>query len=783
MKRRVAPNVGCWAGLWLLLALSSATASVEGDEDLRRAYARAEALLPWNIGAELYGVDIQPNWIGTTDQFWYRLTNVAGSEFVLIDAARNTRRAAFDHARLAQSLSRLVAKPFTAQQLPFTSFEYREGLQRIRLSVDGRSVECDLIDYACAQRSAPQALLPGEMQSPDGNWAAFVREHDLYVRSLRDDRQIRLTEDGAEHYGYGQWPESHLLSVTAKLSGQTRPVRVLWSPDSKKLVSYRVDERAVEPMPFVQWVPEEGYGSRPKVHWARVPLPADERVTTASLVIFELLPAADAPVRRIDVQAEPIPVNYDLVGNGSWWGQLWWDAASRRVYHVREERGFRDVSIHVTDASTGVSRVLLQETGPTYVVIDAPMLPRGMSGTRLHWLSSRSGWQHLYRYDLQTGKLLSQVTDGDWHVQRIEHVTSGEGWVYFTAGGRESNLDPYYLQLYRARPDGSRIERLTPEDSFHEVSFSPSGRYFVDRHSRADLPPTTVLRRADGRLVRVVEQADIRALMSRGWQKPERFKAKGRDGVTDIYGTLFRPSNFDAGKRYPVLDDIYGGPQGTYADPRFSAGSPLAELGFINVRIDGMGTPGRSKAFHDVSYGEGFAEAGGLEDHIAVLRQLATRYSYMDLDRVGIYGHSAGGYASTRALLDHPEFYKVGVSSAGSHDQRLYLMEWGERFIGRPAWNPAAYQLQANSQHVQKFQGKLLLAHGALDDDVPIVNTMQLVDALIAANKDVDLLIIPGVNHGGMGRHPYFIRRRWDYFVRHLMQRQPPAGYEIGAKQ
>lgn len=740
--------------------------------------------MPWNIGPELHGVNISPNWIGATDQFWYRLTSVGGSEFVLIDAARNTRRAAFDHARLAQSLSQLMAKPFTAQQLPFSSFEYRDGLQRIRLSLDGHSVECSLIDYVCAQRAAPQALLPGEVQSPDGRWAAFVREHDLYVRSLRDDRQIRLTEDGAEHHGYGQWPESQLLSVTVKLSRTVRPARVLWSPDSKKLVSYRVDERAVEPMPFVQWVPEEGYGARPKVHWARVPLPADERVTTAKLVIFELALAEDAPVRRIDVAGEPIPVNYDLIGSDSWWGgQLWWDASSRRVYLVREERGFRDVSIHVTDASTGASRVLLDETGLTHVASNATQLPLGMTATRLHWLSSRSGWQHLYRYDVQTGKLLSQVTDGDWHVESIQHVAAGEGWVYFTASGRESNLDPYYLQLYRAWPDGSRIERLTPEDSFHEVSFSPSGRYFVDRHSRVDLPPTTVLRRADGRLVRVIEKADIRALTNRGWQKPERFKAKARDGVTDIYGTLFRPSNFDAAKRYPVLDDIYGGPQMIYADRSFSAGSPQAELGFINVRIDGMGTPGRSKAFQDVSYGEGFAEAGGLEDHIAVLRQLAARYSYMDLDRVGIYGHSGGGYASTRALLDHPQFYKVAVSSAGSHDQRLYLMEWGERFIGRPAWNPAAYALQANSGHVEKFQGKLLLAHGALDDDVPIVNTMQLLDALIGANKDVDLLIIPGANHAGIGRHPYFIRRRWDYLVRHLLQREPPAGYEIGARQ
>ncbi|MBL8265628.1 S9 family peptidase [Steroidobacter sp.] len=759
----------------VLVALGLTSATVA--DDLRSAYQRAEALLPINALRGVHGLYAQPNWIDGTDRFWYRRTSEAGSEFVRIDAARNERGVAFDHARLAQALSSLAGKRYEGSALPFESFEYRRGERDIRVRLDDQTVDCDLKSYVCTKVGAPAALLPGEVESPDGRWAAFTREHDLYVRSLVDGRERRLTEDGVKDYGYAEFADAHLLSITAQLSGNTRPARVLWSPDSTKLVSYRVDQRAVPEMPYVQWAPPEGYGTRPKLFTARVPMPADEKVTTAKLVIFEL-PAADADkARRVEVDAAAIPMAYDLIG----WGLVWWDERGRQLFHIREERGYREVSLSETNSKTGATRLVMQERVPTYVLNDDyDRLRHGFTGSRLHWLSTQDGWRHLYRYDLASGRQVSQVTRGEWAVDRLMYAEQGEGWVYFTAGGREAGLDPYFLQLYRARPDGSRLQRLTPEAATHDINFSPSGKYFVDRYSRVDLPPVTVLRRADGRLLRTLEQADVSALMARGRQQIERFHAKGRDGVTDIYGTLYRPSNFDPNKRSPVLDDIYGGPQLIKAARAFALGSPLAELGFINVQIDGMGTPGRSKAFQDVSYGTGFAEAGGLEDHIAVLKSLAKRYPWMDLTRVGIYGHSGGGYSSTRAMLDYPDFYKVAVSSAGSHDQFLYQLEWGERFIGRPGENPAAYELQANSRHVAGLRGKLLLAHGDLDDDVPLVNTMQLADALIKANKDFDLLIVPGTNHSSLGSHPYFIRRQWDYFVQHLMGAQPPADFRVG---
>jgi dipeptidyl-peptidase-4 len=755
-------------GLASALAMCACAARTAVTED---HYARAEALLEWNVPRIVHGADVEPHWIGRSDRFWYRLGTAKGPRFIRVDARSGKREQAFDHGKLAAALQAVLDRPVSSNELPFESFEYRSGESALRLNVGGATLDCDLSPYRCAFATGPDVISGGEVASPDGRWAAFVRSHDLYVRPLQGGAEIRLTHDGKTDHGYGEWADSHLLSVTAERAGAARPARVLWSPDSKRLLTYRIDQRSVSPMPFVRWVPAEGYGHRPKVYSARVPLPADERISTAELMVFGVPDG-----RRMDIPGEPLPLYYDLIS----WGYVWWHEDGARVLFVREERGFRKAVLSIADAASGDVRLILSETSPTYVKADYDgWAITGTGASHVLWRSSREGWQHLYRYRIDSGARASPVTRGDWDVREVSWADPEHEWIYFTGGGREPGRDPYYSHLYRARADGSGLQLLTPEDAHHRVSFSPTGRYFVDHHSRVDSAPVTTLRAVDGRLILVLEVADISPLLARGWQKPERFNAKARDGRTDIYGTLYRPSRFDPGARYPVLDDIYGGPQAVQSRLTFAAGEPLAELGFVIVQIDGMGTPGRSRAFQEVSYGSGFAEAGGLEDHIAVLRQLAAKNAWMDLDRVGIYGYSGGGYSSTRAVLDHPEFFKVAVSAAGSHDQRLYQLEWGERFIGRPAGDPMAYALQANSGHVARFAGKLLLAHGDLDDDVPLVNTMQLVDALVAANKDFDLLIVPGQNHETMYYDPYFLRRRWDYFVRHLLGVEPPPGYRI----
>ena len=419
-------------------------------------------------------------------------------------------------------------------------------------------------------------------------------------------------------------------------------------------------------------------------------------------------------------------------------------------------------------------------------------------GESVTWFSSRSGWGHLYLLDAQTGEERCQLTSGAWNVHDIVHVDEADRWIYFTACGREAERDPYYRHLYRCSFDDGQLELLTPEDADHDVAFSPSGAYLVDTFSRIDQPQTIVLRAADGRLVTELEQADVSGLLERGWRYPERFRVKARDGVTDIYGMIIRPSDYDPSRKYPVLDAIYPGPQVIRTPKAFPTATnqywqdqALAELGFIVITIDGFGTPYRSRKFIDVATGAGFGEAGGLEDHVVGIKQLGERDRSLDLERVGIYGHSGGGYASTRAMLLFPDFYKAAVSSAGNHDNLDYVALWAEAWIG--LYDRETYTHQDNVRLAANLKGKLLLVHGEMDDNVHPSETLRLVDALIAANKDFEMLIIPHTNHGifdlrrGLTAfdsdyargHPYFTRKRWDFFVRNLLGAEPPEGFGI----
>jgi len=759
-----------WVGVLL------AVAALPGwCDDMRERYARAESLLAWNVKGKLPGFEVEPVWLDQ-DRFWYRSGNDSRNGFVLVNAARNTQAPLFDHDVLAAALSGLLGKTYSPSNLPFRTLGIDRESGEIRVRVDGRSIACMETTASCRMAGEKAVDAAREVVSPDGKWAAFVRDHDLYVRSVETDAVRRLTDDGVAGHAYAVWPDGHVGKFHMQRMGAPRLPGVLWSPDSRRLLTYRVDERQVPELPMLQMVPPEGYGGRPILHKMRVPMPGDQEVTTSALVVFEAETG-----KRVDIQDAPLISYYNLLHVFA--GYLSWSPDSRKVYYFQHARGYREVSLSVADADTGQARVLVVERADKFIWEKVPTV--SASGKEVFWLSSRDGWQHLYRHNGETGALLGQLTTGDWRVDAVLHVDESNRWVYFTAGGREPGLDPYYLQLYRVRFDGTGIQRLTPEARHHAIRFAPGGDYFVDQYSTVDRAPIAVLRRADGRLVRQLEEVDLSPLVARGWRPPERFKAKGRDGVTDIYGAMFFPADFDPAKTYPVIDYIYGGPQAIWAAYSFgintveSTSNALAQLGFIVVRIDGMGTPGRSRAFHEVSYAEGFREGGGIVDHIAALRDIARQRPYLDLDRVGIFGLSGGGYGTARAMFDHGDFYKVGVSAAGSHDQRLYLAEWGEHFIGRPEWSPQAYVTQANLHAVEGLQGKLMLAHGTMDDDVHIVNSMQLAHALIAANKDFDLLILPDRLHNLYG-DTYFLRKMWDYFVEHLQGSRAPKGYRIG---
>ena len=751
-------------------------------QNLWGRYVRAERLLSDNAAQLTSDLTLQPNWIADSDRFWYRWKSLTGVEFALVDPVAGSRQAAFDHERLASALSLATGAPCKAAQLPFTAFEFSDdgGGITFQIDADGQSGRwsCDLETYACQRLDDAPAVPSHVARSPDGQFDAFTRDHNVWLRSLATGDERAITTDGDVKNDYGEYLLSPLTTAGIE---EPPPPFIRWSPDSRKLLFCRVDQRDAPQFHLVQSVNQDG-SVRPTLHSFAYPLPGDEALPLASIVCADL---DDDSLTAMDI--DPIEVQYHgppVYGNG-----LWWSDDSRTIYLVRQGRGYFRIDLLVMDAGTGAARSVIAEESGTGI---DPSVWRGTSnvrvfadGSRVVWYSQRDGWGHLYLYDAEKGALIRQLTCGSYEVSNVEFVDESAGQVYFTAMGREADRDPYYGHLYRVSLEGGEPQLLTPEDADHSISFAPGGSCFIDSYSTLDQAPRMQLRAADGSLICQLEQADISALEATGWRKPERFKAKSRDGVTDVYGAIFRPSDYDEDAQYPVIDYIYGGPQAiqapiSFADAarervkNFWEAQSLAELGFVVVMMDGLGMPGRSKALHDHSYRR--LQDNGLPDHISAIRQLADRYPGLDISRVGIFGHSAGGYASCRAMFDHPDFFKVAVSTAGNHDHRLDKATWVERYMGLPVGDH--YVHSANQNHAQNLQGKLLLMHGDMDENVHVASTLVVVDALIKANKDFDLLILPNQPHGCTA-HPYFVRRRWDYFVRHLLDLEPPAGYQI----
>ena len=747
---------------------------------MRGRYVRAERLLAANASGLTSDLLIHPHWIGDSGRFWYCWKSLSGVEFVLVDAASGERAPAFNHDRLAAALSLATGRPCAAAQLPFSEIEFAEAGNSIEFDIEGDGRwSCDLESYACARIGDKRRTPADVVRSPDGQWEAFIRNCNVWLRSVGTGEEHAITTDGVEKNGYG---EELLSPLTTGGIADPPPPFIRWSPDSGKLLFCRVDQREAPQFHLVQSVPADG-AIRPRLHSFAYPLPGDDVLPLAYPVCADLNTGA---LTAIDI--EPIEVQYHgppVYGDG-----LWWSSDAKTVYFLRQGRGYFRIDLIIIDPATGGARSAIAEESSTGI---DPSVWRGTSNIRLFadgaravWYSQRDGWGHLYLYDAENGALIRQLTSGSYEVSNVEYVDEAAGMLYFTAMGRESGRDPYYGHLYRVSLEGGEPELLTPEDADHTIAFAPAGGCFIDNYSTLEQAPVLLLRRADGSLICELERADISALEATGWRQPERFKAKARDGSTDVFGAVFRPSDFDPETQYPVIDYIYGGPQAIQAPAAFADAArereknfweaqSLAELGFVVVMIDGLGMPGRSKAHHDHSYRN--LPDNGLLDHISAIRQLADRYDCIDSSRVGIFGHSAGGYASCRAMFAYPDFFKVAVSSAGNHDHRLDKATWVERYMGLPVGDH--YVFSANQNHAKNLQGKLLLIHGDMDENVHVASTMVVVDALIKANKDFDLLIMPNQPHGCTA-HPYFVRRRWDYFVRHLLGVDPPAGYEIG---
>ena len=830
--RTAAALAGSVLAVGWTLATAAPAAAQHPTMDVER-YQRAERFLSWHTDNLVAGDQINPVWLSDGNRFWYRNKTGGGHEFVLVDPVRSTRGPVFDHPRLAAAMSLAADTSFEPHKLPFQTFEFRDGERSIEFTARRRLFRCALASYQCTVSDT----LPSTSRyvvSPDSTLEVFYSGHNLWMRAHKGTDSTQLTTDGEQFWGYGAAEARPYQLLQSKGKPEPPRAQVRWSPDSKKLLVYRTDERNVAHHHYISYTSQ-----RPQHFSQPYALPGDSIVPLPNLHVIDV-----ATKRNIALNLSPVPNQLNLGGSpiDSIWAP---DAKTFRFHYLT--RASKGLYLVEGDAETGATRILAKDEAKTWVETNPQGRPSWAVTTDgdVIWWSERDGWPHLWRFDGRSGAragvaaesqtargpsaslrgaaaagdrpviyvdgvrlpdpgatspstafelapptvmadpvVRNQITSGAWAAGDVFYVDETRKQLYFTARGRESGRNIYYAHLYRASFDGTGLTLLTPEDANHVVRFSPSGRYIVDTYSQIVTPPVTVLRSAlDGRVIRTVETADISQLEALGWTPPEVFSVKARDGITDIHGMIFYPSDFDPAKKYPVIDHIYPGPQvGSVGQWTWSTGGEeraLAELGFIVVEIDHLGTPLRSKAFHDNYYG--FFGDNGLPDHITAIQQLAARHSFIDIDRVGIYGHSGGGFASTDAILRYPDFFKVAVSGAGNHDNRSYNIYWAEKYQGLLKKDSVSgkdnFETSANKTMARNLRGRLLLMHGDMDDNVHPTMTIQVVDELIKANKDFDLIWAPDRAHGL--NEPYFVRRRWDYFVQNLLGVMPPREYEI----
>ena len=742
-----------------VLLLASPAALAQGS---LQDYQRAEQFLPGNVRHLVYVADVSPHWIDKTNRFWYRRVGLKDTQFILVDAERNTSVPAFDHARLAAGLSHADKQEYSPSDLPFREFEFVDDDKEIRFSKDAAEWTCSLISYDCKNKPGEPGH-PNESLSPNKRWAAFVRDHNLFLRDVSTGTEMQLTHDGIAGWDYATPLPSLRLMVDQGTEEVKQSAAVFWAPDSSKLMTYRIDSRSSGRFTSLQFVPPNQL--RPKAFTYVYPLPG-EVLAKAEPIIFDIQSG-----RRIDVKSAPIELPFQEGPGFDWFPD------SKSFYYDYDERGYKSKELRVVDALTGEQKVLIREQSDTYVDPGETFYRFVKSTGEILWGSERDGWDQLYLYS-KTGQLENPITQGHWVVQQIEYVDEPNRRIYFSASGREKDEDPYQTHLYSVAFDGKGLQLLTPENATHSINFSPEGTYFIDSYSRPDMPDKIVMRRTkDGSEARVLEQTDPSPLTKIGWKAPEPFHGKASDGTTDLYGLIWRPSNFDTARKYPVVEFVYTGPQSFFVPKTFGTLwlQSMAELGFVVVMVDGRGTAGRSRAFHQLSYRN---LGGAFEDHVAMIKQMASRYPYMDTERVGVFGTSAGGYGAAHAMLAFPDFYKVGVSTSGDHDARLDKAWWNELYQGYPVQDD--YAQQSNVTMASRLKGHLLLEHGDVDDNVHPVETMRLADALMKANKDFDMLLVPNMFHGESGEHAlYLVRRRWDYFVQYLLGVTPPASFEI----
>jgi len=707
--------------------------------------------------ARVYKERIVPNWSEDGSHLWYRNDLSKGvKEYVLIDLQKGTRESVFDQKKLAVALSESGIKGVQADRLPIDQIQFDLSENKAFFRAKGKSFEWnrkthqlkvakppsgpDKTEEKTKEEEKPKLYRPSRKLSPDGKWKLFVRDHNLFLEPTGDGDEIQLSKDGKDGHEYKE---------------------AFWAPDSKHLISFRVKPGEISEVHLVESSPQGGGPA--KLHTRKYPLPGDP-FTTYELNWFDL---------STNEQVKPEVGLIDFR-----WPRLRWSPDGRKFQYLKIDRGHQRLRVIEFDTITGKHRNVIDEVSDTFIWTEhpkdlgVPLVNWMTKSEEIIYLSEKDGWRHLYLVDIRTGKITNPITKGKFVVRYVDRIDEENRQVWFRASGRNPNQDPYLMHYYRVNFDGSGFTPLTQGNGWHKIVYSPNRKFIIDSYSRVDMAPVHELRRvSNGKLVCKLERADLSELKAEGWKQPEVFKAKGRDGKTDIWGIVYRPTDFDPNKKYPVLESMYAGPHDSYVRKQFSAGrrfSAWTDMGFVVVKMDGMGTANRSKAFHDVCW-QNLKDAG-FPDRILWHKAFAKKNPWYDVTRVGIYGGSAGGQSSTGALLFHPEFYKVAVSSCGCHDNRMDKASWNEQWMGYPVGSH--YSESSNIDNAHRLEGKLMLIVGELDRNVPPESTYRLVDALIKAKKDFEFVLIPGGGHGDGGR--YGDRRRKDFFREHLLGIDPP---------
>lgn len=819
------------SGTYAQNATSETSAFGAGKQFTKDDYARAYQMRGGPLLDKLKNWFVVPHWIGSSDEFWYKRDTAQGHDFIMVDAASGRARPAFDQEKIAQALTQATGTPASAEKLPFESFAFTEERKAIKVTVSDKEYECAILSAQCSggtpvpsipfeitifNRTSPPTQDPDEgmVISPDKHWGVFTRDNNLWLRDKSNGQEHALTHDGQPHFGYGlymgEWQSASILRDRAVEAGhRLPPMATEWSPDSRTVLVPRIDERHIADYPYVESAPEDG-SFRPKLHMVRIPL-SGEKPYIVEWYLFDL-PSGTS--HRINFPYDKLLLpEADLMAIY----RKWWCQNGSHLYVAAYGDSLEAAYLFDVNLATGGLRTVMEEHMQPRVqfsssAYDSPNLWVSGNCQDVIWFSQRDGWGHLYLYDGQTGKLKNQITRGNWLVRDLIKVDEERRRIFFTAAGREGG-NPYYRYLYRINFDGTDLKLLSPEPADHMLvspvaifSFdlsqsydviSPSGKYAVYNFSTAQRPTESVVRStADGRLIATFEKSDAGDLLAAGYRPPEEFQAKAADGQSDIWGVLYKPSHLDPNQRYPVVDLNYASSLVAVVPHNFptavlGAAAPTAallnELGFAAVTVDARGTAYRSREFSYANYGK--LNINGLDDHVAAIRQLGEQLRYLDLTRVGISGSSFGGYSAIRALLEFPDFYKVGIANVPGiifHGEPPAMDWYG--FQGRPVysdgtqWRPKPNEVPQNWKGMDtvaqaaRLKGDLLIIMGELDENVLPGSVLQFVSALEKADKTFDLLYMPGANHVSGWAPNHALHRVEDFLVLHLMGGIPPKG-------